>query len=288
MTAGNTEHYYESHDWLKLFYKDYSPANASGRSAIPAICLPGLTRNSRDFDELAAHLARHRRVLAPDLRGRGFSEHDAEWRNYHPGTYVKDTWTLLDTLGIERIIVIGTSLGGLMAMLMAHQDSNRLAGVVMNDVGPEIASEGLARIMAYAGLLPEVANWHDAVAQTREVYGQAWPTLDDDEWKRMAQRAYRENADGVPVQDIDRNIGRAIREVGTQTGDPWQLFDALRATPTLLLHGTISDILTQPIIDKMLVRKPDLQVVHVPDRGHVPILNEKESVSAIDRFIGEL
>lgn len=288
MTGRNSEHYYKSHDGLELFYRDYSPGNASDRSAIPAICLPGLTRNSRDFDELATTLATHRRVLTPDLRGRGFSEHDAEWRNYHPGTYVRDTWTLLDSLGIDRVIVIGTSLGGLMAMLMAHQNPKRLAGVVMNDVGPEIAPEGLARIMAYAGLLPSVANWNDAIAQTREIYAQAWPGLGADEWDKMARRAYRENADGVPVQDIDRNIGRAIREVGPQTGDPWQLFDALRATPTLLLHGAISDILTPPIIDRMLVRKPDLQVVHVPDRGHVPILNEKESVSALDRFIGEL
>jgi pimeloyl-ACP methyl ester carboxylesterase len=126
------------------------------------------------------------------------------------------------------------------------------------------------------------------MAQAREIYGQAWPGLGNDEWAKMARRAYRENADGVPVQDIDKNIGRAIREVGAQTGDPWQLFDALRDTPTLLLHGAISDILTQGIIDKMLVRKPDLQVVHVPNRGHVPILNENASVSAIDRFIGEL
>jgi pimeloyl-ACP methyl ester carboxylesterase len=158
----------------------------------------------------------------------------------------------------------------------------------MNDIGPEIAPEGLARIMAYAGLLPEVSNWADAVAQTREIYGQAWPGLKDDEWQKMARRAYRENAAGVPVQDIDKNIGRAIREVGAQTGDPWHLFGALKETPTLLLHGAISDILTQPIIDKMLLRKPDLQVAHIADRGHVPILNEQESIAAIDRFIGGL
>jgi pimeloyl-ACP methyl ester carboxylesterase len=278
------ENFFRSHDGLRIYYRDFAAKNPG----IPAICLPGLTRNSRDFDELAPHLAGERRVLTPDLRGRGFSDHDPEWRNYHPGTYVKDVWTLLDLLGIERIIVVGTSLGGLMAMLMAHEHASRLAGVVMNDVGPEIAPEGLARIMAYAGLLPEINSWDDAIAQTREIYSQAWPGLKDDEWQEMARRAYRENANGVPVQDIDRNIGRAIREVGAQTGDPWQLFEALQATPTLLLHGAISDILTQPIIDKMLQRKPDLQVAHVANRGHVPILNEAESIAAIDRFIGGL
>lgn len=284
MAGEFSERNFKSPDGLRLYYRDYAPEKA----ATPAICLPGLTRNSRDFEELASHLARERRVLAPDLRGRGFSDHDPEWRNYHPGTYVSDVWTLLDSLGIEKVIVIGTSLGGLMAMLMAHQNASRLAGVVMNDVGPEIAPEGLARIMAYAGLLPEITSWDEAIAQTREIYGPAWPGLEDDEWQKMARRAYRENTDGVPVQDIDRNIGRAIREVGAQTGDPWQLFDALRATPVLLLHGAISDILTQAIIDRMLLRKPDLQVVDVADRGHVPLLNEAESIAAIDRFIGGL
>ena len=288
MADANVEHFFRSHDGLKLFYRDFAAHAGADRSAVPAICLPGLTRNSRDFDELAAHLARKRRVLTPDLRGRGFSAHDPEWRNYHPGTYVRDVWTLLDSLAIDRVVVIGTSLGALMAMLMAHENAERLVGVVMNDVGPEIAPEGLARIMAYAGLLPAVSNWDEAVAQTREIYGQAWPGLVDAEWHRMARRAYRENAEGVPVQDIDRNIGRAIREVGPQTGDPWQLFDALRDVPTLLLHGAISDILTQPIIDKMTARNPGLRVVHVPDRGHVPILNENVSVAAIDRFLGEL
>jgi pimeloyl-ACP methyl ester carboxylesterase len=284
MNDVDTTRYYCSHDGLRLFYHDFAPK----RTGTPVICLPGLTRNSRDFDELAAHLSAMRRVLTPDLRGRGFSDHDPEWRNYHPGTYVKDVWTLLDLLDIEEVIVIGTSLGGLIAMGMASQNAGRLAGVVMNDIGPEVAAEGLARIQAYTGKLPPVANWDEARAQTRQIYGAWLPGLSDAEWDKMTWRAYRAGADGVPVQDIDRNIGRAVREVGPQVGDPWTLFDALRDTPTLLLHGVLSDILSPEIIRKMRARKPDLQVVDVADRGHVPLLNETECIDAIDAFIAEL
>jgi pimeloyl-ACP methyl ester carboxylesterase len=284
MYRPDTARYYQSSDGLRLFYHDF----ASDRPGTPVICLPGLTRNSRDFDELAAHLSATRRVLTPDLRGRGFSDHDPEWRNYHPGTYVKDVWTLLDLLEIDAVIVIGTSLGGLIAMAMALQDASRLTGVVMNDIGPEVAAEGLQRIQAYTGKLPPVANWDEARAQTREIYGPWLPGLSDAEWDRMTWRAYRAGADGVPVQDIDRNIGRAVREVGPQAGDPWVLFDALRDTPTLLLHGVMSDILTPAIIEKMRARKPDLQVVDVADRGHAPLLNERECIAAIDTFIREL
>lgn len=284
MKETDTTRYYTSHDGLRLFYHDFAPE----RPGTPVICLPGLTRNSRDFDELAVHLSAARRVLTPDLRGRGFSDHDPEWRNYHPGTYVKDVWTLLDLLSIDKIIVIGTSLGGLIAMGMASQNANRLAGVVMNDIGPEVAAEGLARIQAYTGKLPPVANWDEARAQTRQIYGAWLPGLSDAEWDKMTWRAYRAGADGVPVQDIDRNIGRAVREVGPQVGDPWTLFDALRDTPTLLLHGVLSDILSPEIIRKMRARKPDLRVVDVPGRGHVPLLNERECIKAIDAFVAEL
>jgi len=282
--ATDTMRYYASHDGLQLFYHDFAPE----RPGTPAICLPGLTRNSRDFDELAAHLSAARRVLTPDLRGRGLSDYDPEWRNYHPGTYVKDVWTLLDLLGIDKVIVIGTSLGGLIAMAMAYQNAGRLAGVVMNDIGPEVGAEGLARIQAYTGKLPPVGNWAEANAQTRQIYGPWLPGLSDTEWEKMAWRAYRAGEDGVPAQDIDRNIGKAVREVGPQTGDPWVLFDALRDTPTLLLHGVLSDILTADIIRKMRARKPDLQVVDVADRGHAPLLDEKECIEAIDAFTKEL
>jgi len=274
-------HHYQSSDGLNLFYRDFG----GQQDGTPIICLPGLTRNSRDFADLANALSDRRRVITVDFRGRGFSDHDANWQNYHPGTYVNDVWTLLDILDIPRIIIVGTSLGGLCAMAMAAQHGERLAGVVMNDIGPEIGPEGLARIQEYTGRMPPVTSWEEAAQQTKEIYGQWLPDLSDDGYKKLAWRGYRENDDGVPQLDIDVNIGRAVREVGPQKGDPWALFDSLKDIPTTLLWGKLSDILTKDIVDKMTARKPDLEVVRVPNRGHVPLLDEPECVAAIDEFL---
>lgn len=281
MPTTYTGRFYQSHDGLKLYYRDFAPE----KSGIPVLCLPGLTRNSRDFDDLAIHLCQSHRVLTPDLRGRGYSEHDREWRNYQPGTYATDVWTLLDGLDISQVIIVGTSLGGMIAMVLAMQDAGRLRGVIMNDVGPEIAPQGLARIQAYAGRLPLVASWDEAIGQTKEIYGATLPGLTEDEWQRMARRAYREDADGVPSLDFDPAIGRAVRERGPQTGDAWQAFAALRDTPLLVIRGAMSDILAEETVVRMRERKPDLIAVTVPDRGHVPLLNEPECIAAIDNFI---
>jgi pimeloyl-ACP methyl ester carboxylesterase len=279
-----TARYFESHDGLRLFYRDWSPE----QPGCPVLCLPGLTRNSRDFDELAQRLGAGHRVLTPDLRGRGRSDRDPEWRNYHPKTYVQDTWTLLDRLGLERVAVIGTSLGGMIAMLLAWQNAARIAGVVLNDVGPEIAPEGLARISAYVGRTPPVSSWEEAVAQTREIYGPSWPGLDDAAWRRMAGRAYREGPNGVPRLDSDPDIGTALREAPRPAGDLWEAFDALQDTPTLVLRGERSDVLSEDILHRMRERKPDLASVTVRNRGHVPLLDEPECVTAIDEFLEDL
>lgn len=284
MSTADNENFFKSADGLNLYYRDFG----SARDGTPVLCLPGLTRNSRDFEDLAISLSDRRRVLTVDFRGRGFSDHDPVWQNYHPGTYIADVLTLLDSLGIEQVIIVGTSLGGLCAMHIAAQHPERLAGVIMNDIGPEINPAGLARIQEYTGKLPPVADWDGAVMQARVIYGQWLPGVSDTDWRKMAWRAYRENAAGVPELDIDPNIGRAIREVGPQTGDPWQSFDALINVPTVLLWGCLSDILTEDIIDKMKHRKPDLEVVAVADRGHVPLLDEPECVAAIDQFLSKV
>ncbi len=284
MMRDDNGQYFESTDGLRLFYRDYAPEQPGAA----VLCLPGLTRNSRDFDDLAMHLAATRRVLTPDLRGRGHSAHDPEWRNYNPAIYTGDIWTLLDSLDIGSVIVIGTSLGGIIAMVMAMQKPTRIRGVIMNDVGPEVATEGLARISKYTGLLPPVGSWDEAIGQTREIYGTWLPGLTDDEWRKMAWRAYREDKNGLPHLDIDPNIGRAIREAGAQGGDLWGAFDALRGIPVLALRGELSDILSANTLQRMQKRNPDLVAVTVSNRGHVPLLNEPECIEAIDRFIGGL
>ena len=279
--AAGRENYYQSGDGLRLFYRDYGEAGPA------VVCLPGLTRNSRDFDNLAVHLASRFRVLCPDLRGRGFSEHDPAWHNYHPATYVADTWCLLDTLAIERCAIIGTSLGGLMSMLMAGEAPQRLTGVVLNDVGCEVAPEGLARIVGYVGNLPPVSSWEEAAAQAREVNGIAAPDLDDADWLEFARRIYREDENGVPCLDMDPNIGRALVEVGGTLADPWELFDDMQM-PVLEIRGALSDILSPGILDRMKALKPELQVVEVANRGHAPLLDEPEARAAIDAFLDGL
>ncbi len=281
MSAASNEHYFNSTDGLRLYYRDFG----ADRPGTPIVCLPGLTRNSRDFEDLANDLSDRRRVITPDFRGRGYSEHDPVWQNYHPATYVQDTWTLLDTLGIEQVIVVGTSLGALCAMAMSAQHPERIAGVVMNDIGPEINPAGIRRVQEYAGRVPPVRSWEEAADQARQLYGEWLPGLTDADWQKMAWRGYRENAEGIPELDIDKNIGEAVRKIGPQKGDPWALFDSLKDTPVLLLWGVMSDILTKDIVDRMKARKPDLEVVAVPDRGHVPLLDEPECLAAVDNFL---
>jgi len=282
-TAANS-HYFKSSDGLNIYYRDYGAQN----DGTPIICLPGLTRNSRDFDDLANTLCGRRRVISIDFRGRGYSDYDPNWQNYHPLTYVADVWTLLDLLKIDRVIVVGTSLGGLCAMVMAAQQGDRLAGVVLNDIGPDVNPAGLQRIEEYTGRLAPVTNWAEAARQTKEIYGAWLSDLSDEDFMRLAKRGFREIESDVPRLDMDANIGRAIRELGAQKGDPWALFAALQDVPVILLWGVLSDILTADITDRMRAAKPDLEVVPLADRGHVPLLDEPEAIAAIDAFLGKV
>lgn len=273
--------YYESTDGLRLFYRQFG----SDKQGTPIICLPGLTRNSRDFEDLAPYIASSRRVLCLDFRGRGFSEYDPDWHNYHPLTYTNDVWTLLDKLSITKVVVIGTSLGGLCAMAMAAAQPHRVAGVVMNDIGPDIDPVGIARIKSYTGKQAPVRDWNDAIRQTRDTYGEWLPGLSDEFWARFVRRSYREDETGSPRLDMDENIGRAIREIGPQTGDPWTLFDAFASIPVTVLHGELSDILNEEITAKMKRRLPHIGIVTVKNRGHVPLLDEPECVAAMDQLL---
>ena len=276
--------FFTSNDGLNLYYRDFG----ADKPGTPVICLPGLTRNSRDFEDLANYLCDRRRVITTDFRGRGFSDYDPRWENYHPLTYVDDVITLLDHLGIEQVIVIGTSLGGLCSMAMSFLHPTRIAGAVMNDIGPEINPAGIERVKEYTGRIPPVASWEEAIQQAREIYGEWLPGLTEEDWRKMAWRAYREDDNGVPRLDMDNNIGEAVRNVGPQKGDPWELFTSFGDKPVTLLWGVNSDILTKDIIDRMVERKPDLEVVPVANRGHVPLLDEPECIAAIDSYLERL
>jgi len=279
------DRYFKSADGLRLYYRDY-PAEAPGLT--PVLCLPGLTRNSRDFESIALRIRQSRRVLCADLRGRGLSQHDPDWKNYHPGTYVGDIALLLNDAGVSKVIILGTSLGGILAMVVAATTPQVLAGVVLNDVGPEVAAEGLKRISTYVGKSAPVSSWADAAAQARNTYGLAWPDATDADWLGFAKRSYTE-VDGVPRLAMDPMIGEAVRAAPAGAApNLWPVFGALKPVPTLALRGALSDVLSEGTFDRMAAEKPDLVRVTVSQRGHPPMLDEPDSVAAIESFLARL
>jgi pimeloyl-ACP methyl ester carboxylesterase len=230
-------------------------------------------------------------VIVPDQRGRSRSQYDANWLNYHPGTYVDDMWTLLRELSVERLIVVGTSLGGLMAMLMGATRPQLLAGVVLNDIGPQIDPAGVARIQSYVGRLPPVRTWDDAAAQMKMTFGLAMPEYDEQRWREFARTSFDEGEDGVPRLASDPKIGEAIRSIPAPPGAAqamWLAFGQLRAIPALALRGAHSDLLSAATFERMQREVPGLVAVTVPNRGHAPQLDEPDSLRAIDAFLSGL
>jgi pimeloyl-ACP methyl ester carboxylesterase len=289
--AGFQERWVETNDGLSVFYRDYSHGNDHGNVAagsIPVVCLHGLTRNSADFEDLAPHLAPERRVLAIDVRGRGRSERDPNWENYRPDVYVQDVWTMLDAAGTERVVVIGTSMGGLMGMMMGALRPERIAGLILNDVGPDIDPVGLERISGYVGVVTPMSSWDEARETVRRNNEVALPGLSESEWDRMARRMYREVEHARLVPDYDPTIAQAMREGGAAPANMWTLFDALTGIPILVLRGEHSDILHPDTLAEMKRRHPDLESVVVPDRGHVPFLDEPAALTAIERFLARI
>jgi pimeloyl-ACP methyl ester carboxylesterase len=280
------ERFFRARDGLKLHYRDY-PGHP-GRAAV--LCLAGLTRNCRDFESLAKHITPRRRVITPDLRGRGRSDYDPLWLiNYHVGSYVDDMRRLLAELRLDRVIVIGTSLGGLIGMMMARVRPSLLAGLVLNDVGPEVDPLGVERIRSYIGRVPPVNTWEEATALMRRLFGAAHPNLSDDGWARFTRATFREDAGGGLRVDADPMVGEAIRAIPADFLPPlWSTFAGLRDVPTLALRGELSDVLSVATFERMSREKPDLIRVDVPDCGHVPQLDEPISRAAIDRFLDDI
>jgi len=283
--ATSREFRWRSTDGLGLYSRIYGTA---APQAPTVLCLPGLTRNGRDFEALAPHLAAQCQVVCPDLRGRGFSARDPHWRNYQPSTYLTDVRQLMAALGLERVVIVGTSLGGILGMMLGAVEPERVAGIVLNDIGPEIEAAGLERIRGYTGMLPPVGDWAEAIEQLRSVYGKAWPGLSDDGWAIVARRSYRADSSGVPMLDYDPRIGDALRAAGPAPDGLWPTFCRLDSVPILVIHGALSDILRAETVERMRRRRPDLECVTVSDRGHMPLLDEPPVLSAIDRFLARL
>lgn len=278
-------------DGPALHFRDYSALGEV--TGPPVLCLHGLTRNVLDFSDLAPRLAGlGRRVIAVSQRGRGLSDRDAVADRYVLPTYVDDTLALLDHLEIERAVFVGTSMGGLMTMLVALAAPGRIAGAVLNDIAPEIEPEGLARIGTYVGAIAPVASWEEAAQHCRAVHRVAFPGEDGAHfWLDFARRTHRQqggdgSGGGSIVLDYDPAIATTLGKVSGPTVDWWSAFDALAGVPTLVVRGALSDILSAHTVSAMAARRPDLRRVETGDVGHAPYLTEADTWQAVAELVG--
>lgn len=279
---------WRSSDGLRLVATEYGSSEAR---KLPVICIPGLTRNARDFEVLAPWIASFgRRVIAVDLRGRGRSDRDPNRRNYAPPTYAKDVVTLLDTIGVPQALFVGTSLGGIVTMTLAAKNLHRIGGAVLNDVGPVIAREGLARISSYAGKTPAVRSWDDAVAYAKQTGGVAFPKWTDEEWAVFVRRIFKPGPTGAPVLECDAGVFRKTHPIMVWLLTPmvWGLFRKLaNGRPALLVRGRISDVLDPQTAARMRREAPQMGFVEVDDVGHAPTLSEPQAKESLTRFFAE-
>jgi pimeloyl-ACP methyl ester carboxylesterase len=280
MAATYEDRFWTSSDGLTLHYRNYP--GPEGSTATPVLCMHGLTRNARDFSGLAEQLAATRRVIVTEMRGRGQSDYAPDSDTYTPLTYVADVEKLLAEQGIERFIPIGTSMGGLMTMLMAAAQPGRMAAVVMNDIGPEVDAAGLARISGYVGQGRSYPTWVHAARGLADAHGAAFPDYDLDQWLEMAKRTMVVTQNGRISFDYDMAIAEPFGKPGNAAPpNLWLAFEALRGVPMLLVRGGLSDLLSEDTVKQMKVRNPAMQTVTVPRVGHAPTLDEPKVRAAI-------
>ena len=280
MAAQYEDRYWTSSDGLSLHYRNYPGPESS--AALPVLCLHGLTRNARDFAALAEGLCAKHRVIVPEMRGRGLSDYASDSDSYSPITYVADVEKLLAEQGITRFIVVGTSMGGLMTMLMAQAQPGRMAAVVMNDIGPEVDPSGVARISGYVGQGRSYPTWVHAARGLAEAHSAAFPDYDLDQWLELAKRTMVVTQNGRISFDYDMAIAEPFGKPGNAAPpNLWLAFEALRQVPMLLVRGELSDLISADTVKQMGVRNPAMRTITVPRVGHAPTLDEPEVRSAI-------
>lgn len=277
--------YWTSPDGLKLHYRLY----AGDERLPPVLCLPGLTRNARDFDALAARLAGRRQVIAVDFRGRGRSEYAKDPMTYVPATYVADVQALLAARAITRFVAVGTSLGGIVTMLLAQDRQGAGAGIaaaLLNDVGPEIDPTGISRIRGYVGKGSSCPTWMHAARTLADGNADIYPDWAIEDWLAMAKRVYRLTSAGRIVLDYDLKIAEPFRVPGLEAGpDMWGGLSALRSTPVLIVRGGRSDVLAQAVAERMCAALDAAELVTLPGVGHAPTLAEPALHGPIDRLL---
>jgi pimeloyl-ACP methyl ester carboxylesterase len=276
--------YFSARDGLRLYARHYP---APGSTKRPVLCLAGLTRNGRDFHDLATHLARSgggRDVYTLDSRGRGRSERDRDWRNYSLLVELNDALDFMTMADLAGAAVVGTSRGGLIAVLMAVLRPCALAAVVLNDVGPVLERDGLARIAAYVGRMPLPADWAEAVRLVREMNERQFTAVPPEDWADAA-RAWFNEENGLPAPGYDPNIARAFSVMDGPMPDLWPQFGALAHVPVLAIRGENSDILSPGTLQEMRARHPRLETFTVPGQGHAPLLKDAPTTAAIAAFL---
>ena len=271
--------YFETSDGLKLFYTDEG-------AGVPVLCLAGLTRTTADFDYVTPHLS-NVRLIKLDYRGRGKSQWDAQWQNYNLMVEARDALELLDHMGIDKAAILGTSRGGLIAMGLGMTAKERLLGVALNDIGPEISPVGLAFIMGYLGRRPAASD-HIEAARALQSAMHGFRDVPFTRWVEEVKKHFVETADGLDIT-YDPRLRDAVEAQGAQAApDLWPLFDALDGLPLAVLRGENSDLFTAETLQKMQARRPDMLAATVMGRGHIPFLDEPEAVATLQTWTGQL
>ncbi|BDW82071.1 alpha/beta hydrolase [Erythrobacter sp. Dej080120_24] len=287
MATTYEDRHWTSADGLSLYYRDYP--GPDGYDGPPVLCMHGLTRNSRDFADLAAHIAEARRVIVPEMRGRGQSDYAPDSATYNPLQYVADVEKLLEEQGIDKFIAVGTSMGGLMTMLLAAAKPGRIVAVVMNDIGPEINPAGIDRITGYVGQGRSYPTWVHAARSLGDVHSVAFPDYDLDMWLEMAKRTMIVTQNGRISYDYDMAIAEPFKQPGgAAPANLWAAYEALRDVPMVLVRGELSDLLTPETVEQMAVKNPAMTSVTVPRVGHAPTLDEPEARAAIDALLAKI
>ena len=286
-----THRTWQSADGLTLHFRDYPGREPLGDARPPVICLHGLTRNARDFEALAPHIAaRGWRVLVPEMRGRGRSAYAPDPASYAVPTYAADLAGLLAQEGIDRFVSIGTSMGGLITMALAAASPERIAAVVLNDVGPVVEQAGLERIKAYVGQGRSFPTWVHAARALAELHGETHPDFALEDWLAMAKRTMTLVGSGRIAFDYDMRIAEPIfaSDAAAVPPDLWPMLRALAGRPAVLVRGALSTILSAETLARMAEALPGARTVTVPATGHAPSLDEPEVRAAIDAMLAEV